>query len=72
MTARYIKPAEPDAGGTVPAPHSSKTAPRRPVMIRIPEAILTRIDHAAERLGLSRAAFILSRAIQQLEHMEGR
>jgi uncharacterized protein (DUF1778 family) len=39
-------------------------------MVRISEEMLPRIDRAAKRLGLSRAAFILSSTIQQLEKPE--
>ncbi len=55
---------------TMPARRSSQVGPRRPVMVRISEEMLPRIDRAAKRLGLSRAAFILSSTIQQLEKPE--
>ena len=44
---------------------------RRPVMVRVPESILPRIDRAAKRLGLSRAALMLLATIEKLERMEG-
>jgi hypothetical protein len=43
---------------------------RRAVMIRAPGSMLIRIDRAAKRLGLSRAAFMLSSTIERLERME--
>jgi len=39
-------------------------------MIRIPPAILERIDTGAKRLGISRAAFIVQGAAEKLERME--
>ena len=43
---------------------------RKPTMIRIPQAILLRIDIGAKRLGISRSAFIVQSAAEKLERME--
>ena len=43
---------------------------RLPVMIRVPPDLLVRIDRAARRLGLSRAAYILSSTVKELERPE--
>jgi hypothetical protein len=40
---------------------------RKPTMIRIPQDILTRIDAAAKRLGISRSAFIVMATAEKLE-----
>ena len=39
-------------------------------MVRFPPELLTRIDRAAKRLGLTRSAFIVSSAAERLERME--
>jgi predicted HicB family RNase H-like nuclease len=44
---------------------------RKPTMIRIPPALLERIDFGAKRLGISRSAFIVQSAAEKLERMEG-
>jgi Ribbon-helix-helix protein, copG family len=44
---------------------------RKPTMIRIPPALLERIDQGAKRLGISRSAFIVQSAAEKLERMEG-
>jgi Ribbon-helix-helix protein, copG family len=43
---------------------------KKPTMIRIDPELLTRIDRAAKRLGISRSAFIVSSAAKELERME--
>jgi predicted HicB family RNase H-like nuclease len=43
---------------------------KKPTMIRIDPDLLTRIDRAAKRLGISRSAFIVSSAARELERME--
>ena len=48
----------------------AKPANRKPTMIRIPSALLERIDRGAERLGISRSAFIVQSAAEKLERME--
>lgn len=50
-----------------------EAAPRqksKPVMLRVEPEILERIDRAAKRVGLKRAAFILSSAVQRADQME--
>lgn len=42
---------------------------RKPTMIRIPPALLKRIDEGAKRLGISRSAFIVQSAAEKLEGM---
>jgi predicted HicB family RNase H-like nuclease len=43
---------------------------KKPMMIRIPPDLLTRIDRGAKRLGISRSAFIVQSAAEKLERME--
>lgn len=43
---------------------------KKPIMVRVDPDLLTRIDRAAKRLGLSRSAFIVSSAAERLERME--
>ncbi len=43
---------------------------KKPIMVRIDPDMLTRIDRAAKRLGISRSAFIVSSAAERLERME--
>jgi hypothetical protein len=43
---------------------------KKPIMIRVDPDMLTRIDRAAKRLGISRSAFIVSSAAIRLESME--
>lgn len=60
-TARGKAPeAEPEEG-----PRSAT-----PVHTRIPDDILTRIDRAARRLGLTRSGFLISSAVERVERME--
>lgn len=44
--------------------------PKKPTLIRIDPDMLERIDRAAKRLGISRAAFIVSSVARELERME--
>ncbi len=53
------------------AEKTAKAANRKPTMIRIPPALLERIDQGATRLGISRSAFIVQSAAEKLERMEG-
>jgi uncharacterized protein (DUF1778 family) len=39
-------------------------------MVRVPPAMLERIDKAARRLGLSRSAFMLAATAERVETME--
>jgi hypothetical protein len=45
---------------------------RRAVTVRVPAGMLTRIDTAAKRLGLSRAALMLAATAERVEAMEGK
>ena len=47
------------------------TPNKTPIMIRVDPAMLTRIDRAAKRLGLSRSGFIVSSAAEKLEQIGG-
>ena len=42
----------------------------RPVMLRVPEDLLALIDQKARKLGIKRAAFIVSAAAKELERTE--
>jgi hypothetical protein len=42
----------------------------KPVMLRVDPETLERIDRAAKRIGLKRAAFILSSAVERVDRME--
>ena len=44
---------------------------RKLIPVRIPVAMLARIDHAANRLGLTRSGFIVLSAAERLTRMEG-
>ena len=51
----------------------AETSPRqksKPVMLRVEAETLERIDRAAKRVGLKRAAFILSSAVERVDRME--
>jgi predicted HicB family RNase H-like nuclease len=43
---------------------------KEPIMVRIAPDLLSRIDNAAKRLGISRSAFIVSSTAERLERME--
>ena len=43
---------------------------RKPTIVRFKPELMRRIDRAAQRLGLSRSAFIASAAAEKLERME--
>jgi hypothetical protein len=45
---------------------------RLAVTVRVPAGMLTRIDTAAKRLGLSRAALMLAATAERVEELEGR
>jgi uncharacterized protein (DUF1778 family) len=53
---------------------AAKTARRKkiPVVIRVDREMLTRIDRAAKRFGLSRSGFIVSGTAVRLENVEER
>jgi hypothetical protein len=42
----------------------------KPVMLRVEPETLERIDRAAKRVGLKRASFILSSAVERVDRME--
>lgn len=50
--------------------HSEHRRKSKPVMLRVDPEILDRIDQAAKRVGLKRAAFILSSAVERVDRME--
>ncbi len=56
-------------GTPEPADEPGSTG-RRPLTVRVPHAMLDRIDHAARRLGLSRSAFMLAATAKRMERME--
>jgi hypothetical protein len=58
------------SGAGQPADAATDDAVRRPIMVRFPPELLTRIDRAPKRLGLTRSAFIVSSAAERLERME--
>lgn len=43
---------------------------KKPFLVRMDQELIERIDKAAKRLGISRAAFIVSSAARELERME--
>lgn len=43
---------------------------KKPILVRIAPELLERITKAARRLGISRAAFIVSSAARELERMD--
>jgi len=43
---------------------------KKPILVRIEPELLERITKAAKRLGISRAAFIVSSTVRELERME--
>lgn len=49
---------------------ASERENKKQTVIRIPPALLKRVDRAAERLGISRSAFIVQSAAEKLERME--
>ena len=51
-------------------PTDDRDPNKKPIQVRIDPEILTRIDRAAKRLGISRSAFIVSSAAERLERME--
>lgn len=42
----------------------------KPVMLRVDPETLQRIDKAAKRVGLKRASFILSSAVERIDRMD--
>ncbi len=42
---------------------------RKPVLVRVPDDILCRIDEVARRLGLSRSGLMLLATVEKLETM---
>jgi hypothetical protein len=50
---------------------SEESSPhKKPILVRVDPGLLVRIDRAAKRLGLSRAAFMVSSSVKELERME--
>jgi uncharacterized protein (DUF1778 family) len=43
---------------------------RKPVILRVPVDLISRIDRAARRLGLTRSGFIVMSAAERLQRME--
>ena len=58
------------SGATRPSAQGTGNENRKPIMVRIPPALLTRVDRGAKRLGISRSAFIVSSTAEKLERME--
>jgi hypothetical protein len=54
--------------GKQPADETSEG--KKSVILRIQPDLIQRFDSVAKRLGISRAAFIVSSAVKELEHME--
>jgi hypothetical protein len=56
--------------GAEESPNQSPRKKSVPVMLRVDPDVLDRIDRAAKRVGLKRAAFILSSAVERVGRME--
>jgi hypothetical protein len=54
--------------GKLPADETSEA--KKTVILRIEPDLIHRFDRTAKRLGISRAAFIVSSAVKELERME--
>jgi hypothetical protein len=59
-----------NGAGTGKGGGDEATGGKKPILVRIAPELLERITKAARRLGISRAAFIVSSAARELEHME--
>jgi Ribbon-helix-helix protein, copG family len=72
VAATELKPSELRAEAFISGANGAAAADqnKKPTMIRIDPDLLTRIDRAAKRLGISRSAFIVSSAAKELERME--
>jgi len=70
QTAIADSAAEAFISGAGKAEETAADQNKKPITIRIDPDILTRVDRAAKRLGISRSAFIISSAAERLERME--
>lgn len=68
--AKTEQEAEAFISGAGQQPEEESAANKKPIMVRIDPDMVTRIDRAAKRLGISRSAFIVSSAAERLERME--
>jgi hypothetical protein len=67
------KQITPEQKAFITGAKSNDNAPRqksKPVMLRVEADTLERIDRAAKRVGLKRASFILSSAVERVTRME--
>ena len=69
-TAKTEQEAEAFISGAGQQTDEEPTPNKKPIMVRIDPDMVTRIDRAAKRLGISRSAFIVSSAAERLERME--
>jgi hypothetical protein len=63
----------PEQKSLISGSKEAETLPRpksKPVMLRVEPDTLERIDRAAKRVGLKRAAFILSSAVERIDRMD--
>jgi uncharacterized protein (DUF4415 family) len=58
------------ASESIPSTETDQERKKVPVMLRIDPDVLERIDRAAKSIGLKRAAFIVSSAVERTNHME--
>jgi hypothetical protein len=62
--------AEAFIAGAGKPPAGETNEVKKTVILRIEPDLIQRFDRAAKRLGISRAAFIVSSAVKELERME--
>ena len=62
--------AEAFINGAGKAAKEEGASTKKPLLVRMDQSLIERIDKAAKRLGISRAAFIVSSAARELERME--
>ncbi len=51
-------------------PTETRSTRKKAVLLRLDPAMILRFDRVAKRLGISRAAFIVSSAVKELERIE--
>jgi len=54
------------AGAAIAEENGSR---KKPVLVRVDQEVLARIDQAAKRLGISRAAFMISSSVKEMDRM---
>lgn len=69
-SADHEKKAEAFIAGAGKATSEDGGSQKKPILVRVDPELLARLDHAAKRLGISRASFMVMSSVKELERLE--